>query len=170
MRDQITATQIAELTTRILQDIKEPSKKVFYLGYKELCKKQAMVTPANIMQFKYAGTLFYIEGDKPNPRAQPLHPSLMDDFLPMYQFYVVDMLKLLSRVRYMISDLTRIAVTHEDLYKLLPESLYPSLDKSSYCTSATQTMSEKDAEEFKKKYQSLFSDITLRIFLGVVNN
>lgn len=170
MRHKYAANQIAELTLKIVAAIKEPSNKIFYRGYVEFCKQHSKLTPLKIMQFKYMSTTFYIEGDVPNPRAQHLHPSLVDEFAQLHQFYVVDLQKLISKVKYMVSDVTRLAVTHEDLYALLPESLHPVLDKITYtATSATNSMDLSEVGPFKDKYQSLFADIDMRIFLGAAN-
>ena len=121
------------------------------------------------MQFRYADMLFKYPDDPVQRLAKALHPSLMQEFKPHYQYYVLDMQKLLASVRYLLSDTTRLATCHEDLYALLPEAFHDTLNNLSYGTDYTRSLLPQDLEQHRQKYRELFEEINVRIFLGVVN-
>lgn len=113
--------------------------------------------------------IFKYPDDPVQRLAKVLHPSLQAEFEPHFQYYVIELRKLIANVRYLLSDTTRLATCHEDLYALLPEAFHDTLNNLSYGTDYTRSLLPQDLEKHRQKYKELFEEINVRIFLGVVN-
>ena len=169
MTTRYSAKDKRDLSVALINAIKEPAEGILQKVALEFCNRQGALDPNGIMQFRYANMLFKYPDDPVQRLAKALHPSLMKEFKPHYQYYVLDMQKLLASVRYLLADTTRLATCHEDLYALLPEAFHDTLNNLSYGTDYTRSLLPQDLEKHRQKYKELFDEINVRIFLGVVN-
>ena len=169
MTTRYSAKDKRDLSIALINAIQEPAEGILRKVALEFCNRQGALDPNGIMQFRYADMLFKYPDDPVQRLAKVLHPSLQPEFEPHYQYYVLDMRKLLSSVRYLLSDTTRLATCHEDLYALLPEAFHDTLNNLSYGTDHTRSLLPEDLEKHRQKYKELFDEINVRIFLGVVN-
>ncbi len=169
MTTRYSAKDKRDLSVALIKAIQEPAEGILQKVALEFCNRQAALDPNGIMQFRYADMLFKYPDDPVQRLAKVLHPSLQPEFEPHYQYYVEDMHKLLASVRYLLSDTTRLATCHEDLYALLPEAFHDTLNNLSYGTDYTRSLLPQDLEQHRQKYKELFDEINVRIFLGVVN-
>ena len=169
MTTRYSAKDKRDLSVALIKAIQEPAEGILQKVALEFCNRQASLDPNGIMQFRYQNLLFKYPDDPAQRLAKVLHPSLQAEFVPHYQYYVLDMHKLLASVRYLLSDTTRLATCHEDLYALLPEAFHDTLNNLSYGTDYTRSLLPQDLEQHRQKYRELFEEINVRIFLGVVN-
>ena len=169
MTTRYSAKDKRDLSVALINAIQEPAEGILQKVALEFCNRQGALDPNGIMQFRYADMLFKYPDDPVQRLAKALHPSLMEEFKPHYQYYVLDMQKLLASVRYLLSDTTRLATCHEDLYALLPEAFHDTLNNLSYGIDYTHSLLPQDLEQHRQKYRELFEEINVRIFLGVVN-
>ena len=169
MTTRYSAKDKRDLSVALINAIQEPAEGILQKVALEFCNRQGALDPNGIMQFRYADMLFKYPDDPVQRLAKVLHPSLMEEFKPHYQYYVIELRKLLASVRYLLSDTTRLATCHEDLYALLPEAFHDTLNNLSYGTDYTRSLLPEDLEKHRQKYKELFEEINVRIFLGVVN-
>lgn len=169
MTTRYSAKDKRDLSVALINAIQEPAEGILQKVALEFCNRQGALDPNGIMQFRYADMLFKYPDDPVQRLAKVLHPSLQPEFEPHYQYYVEDLNKLLASVRYLLSDTTRLATCHEDLYALLPEAFHDTLNNLSYGTDHTRSLLPEDLEKHRQKYKELFDEINVRIFLGVVN-
>ncbi len=169
MTTRYSAKDKRDLSVALINAIQEPAEGILQKVALEFCSRQGALDPNGIMQFRYADMLFKYPDDPVQRLAKVLHPSLQAEFEPHFQYYVLDMQKLIANVRYLLSDVTRLATCHEDLYALLPEAFHDTLNNLSYGTGYTRSLLPQDLEQHRQKYKELFEEINVRIFLGVVN-
>lgn len=169
MRDKATAHQIYALTNAVITAIKQPSDNAFYLGYLTFCQRQGELDSRNINQFRYQGRHYHSVHDNPIRNAPMLNPKLVEEFKPLYQFYVVELEELLHQVKYMLGDLVRIAHTHEEIIRLLPISLHEAVENITYTTVGNKRLTDGEADEFLSKYVEVFPLIDVRVFLGALS-
>ena len=169
MTTRYSAKDKRDLSVALINAIQEPAEGILQKVALEFCNRQGALDPNGIMQFRYADMLFKHPDDPVQRLAKVLHPSLQAEFEPHFQYYVIELRKLLANVRYLLSDTTRLATCHEDLYALLPEAFHDTLNNLSYGTDYTRSLLPQDLEQHRQKYKELFEEINVRIFLGVVN-
>ena len=169
MTTRYSAKDKRDLSVALIKAIQEPAEGILQKVALEFCNRQAALDPNGIMQFRYADTLYRYPDDPPQRLAKTLHTSLQEEFFPHFQYYVLDMNKLVTSVRYLLSDTTRLATCHEDLYALLPEAFHETLNNLSYGADYARSLLPQDLEQHRQKYKELFEEINIRIFLGVVN-
>ena len=169
MTTRYSAKDKRDLSVALINAIQGPAEGILQKVALEFCNRQGALDPNGIMQFRYADMIFKYPDDPVQRLAKVLHPSLQAEFEPHYQYYVLDMRKLLASVRYLLSDTTRLATCHEDLYALLPEAFHDTLNNLSYGTDYAHSLLPQDLEKHRQKYKELFEEINVRIFLGVVN-
>lgn len=169
MTTRYSAKDKRDLSVALINAIQEPAEGILQKVALEFCNRQGALDPNGIMQFRYADMLFKHPDDPVQRLAKVLHPSLQAEFEPHFQYYVIELRKLIANVRYLLSDTTRLATCHEDLYALLPEAFHDTLNNLSYGTDYTRSLLPQDLEKHRQKYKELFDEINVRIFLGVVN-
>ena len=169
MTTRYSAKDKRDLSIALINAIQEPAEGILQKVALEFCNRQGALDPNGIMQFRYADMLFKYPDDPVQRLAKVLHPSLQAEFEPHFQYYVIELRKLIASVRYLLSDTTRLATCHEDLYALLPEAFHDTLNDLSYGTDYTRSLLPQNLEQHRQKYKELFDEINVRIFLGVVN-
>lgn len=167
MTTRYSAKDKRDLSVALINAIQEPAEGILQKVALEFCNRQGALDPNGIMQFRYADMLFKYPDDPVQRLAKVLHPSLQAEFEPHFQYYVIELRKLLASVRYLLSDTTRLATCHEDLYALLPEAFHDTLNNLSYSMDYTRSLLPQDLEQHRQKYKELFDEINVRIFLGV---
>ncbi len=169
MTTRYSAKDKRDLSVALLNAIRDPAEAILRKVALEFCDRQATLDPNGIMQFRYQDYFFKYPDDPPQRLAKVLHPSLQAEFAPHFQYYVLDMQKIIANVRYLLSDATRLATCHEDLYALLPEAFHDTLNSLSYAADYSRSLLPEDLEQHKQKYKELFEEINVRIFLGIVS-
>lgn len=164
---RVESRSIAEMCQAISKAVSDPSRILLQRVANEYCMEQAKYDPNGLMQFRYKGEIFKLEDDKINLRALPLHPVLVERFDPHFALYHTDMIELRQKMLWYLSDVSRLAATQEDLYKLLPEAAAPIIDSLSFITNKPKNqLTDSQVEEVRTKYAELIDNINYRLFLG----
>ena len=72
------------LINQINRDLFGQAHKAWQRVYSEFCKKHGNLMPNKVMQFKFKGVTYFIEGDNVlRSGVQQLHPSLKEEFEPV---------------------------------------------------------------------------------------
>lgn len=133
-----------------------------------MCKRQAELNHDYIMQFKFKGVLYHLQDDVPlRSGVRELRPELLDEFLPVYQMFVVDVEQEMILLKNMVAHAIRISKVAEDLIELLPEVMHPSIENSGFFTmDDKEYMSVAQADEFKAMYGEHLESFNTRKLLG----
>ncbi|WAW11632.1 hypothetical protein nACB1_056 [Acinetobacter phage nACB1] len=156
------------LINQINRDLFGQANKAWERVYTEFCKRHGELMPNRVMQFKYKGVTYFIEGDTVlRSGVQQLHESLKQEFNDAYQMFVVELSEEARICQNMVSHAIRIAKYAEDLLELLPECMHAAINEAGFFQMESKPlMSLDDVKAFKDEYEQYFTKFDMRVLLG----
>ena len=157
------------LINQINRDLFGQANKTWQRVYTEFCKRHGDLMPNKVMQFKFKGVTYFIEGDNVlRSGVQQLHPSLQAEFASAYTMFVVELNEESRICQNMLAHAIRIAKYAEDLIELLPECMHAAIHEAGFFQMEDKpSMSIDDAKLFKEEYEQYFTKFDMRVLLGV---
>ena len=156
------------LINQINRDLFGQARKAWQRVYTEFCKRHGDLIPNKVMQFKFKGVTYFIEGDNVlRSGVQQLHPSLKEEFESAYTMFVVELGEEMRICQNMLAHAIRIAKYAEDLIELLPECMHAAIHEAGFFQMEDKpSMSIDDVKLFKEEYEQYFTKFDMRILLG----
>ena len=158
------------LIRQINRDLFGQANKAWQRVYSEFCKRHGNLMPNKVMQFKFKGVTYFIEGDNVlRSGVQQLHPSLKEEFESAYNMFVLELDDEVRICHNMLAHAIRIAKYAEDLIELLPECMHAAIHEAGFFQMEDKpSMSIDDVKIFKEEYEKYFDKFDARILLGVI--
>jgi len=156
------------LIKQINRDLFGQANKTWQRVYTEFCKRHGNLMPNKVMQFKFKGVTYFIEGDNVlRSGVQQLHPSLKEEFESAYTMFVVELEEEACICQNMLAHAIRIAKYAEDLIELLPECMHAAIHEAGFFQMEDKPpMSIDDVKLFKEEYEKYFDKFDMRVLLG----
>lgn len=158
------------LLRQIHKELFEDANKAWVRVYSATCKQHGELMPDKVMQFKYQGVQYALEGDMLlRTGVKQLHPSLVEEFKGLYEMFVTEVNREKEILTHMLSSAFRIAKFEEDLLELLPKVMHSAINESGYFSLETKAlMQEHDKAKFLELYEKYFDLFEIRKTIGRV--